>query len=326
MLTALVFCIAGLAALVFGADLVARAGGALAARLGVPPIIIGGTIVALGTSTPELAVGIDSAIQGNGALAVGNVAGANLINLLLLLGLSAVLRPIPLKLRTLKLELPATATVAVALVVMAADGRLSPADSAVLASAAVIYTAAVIWRSLGESRRSRLRPEGHHETAPDSLGQTRREAARGLVKLGLGIVVVLVAADWLIDGAVGLARIWGVSDAFIGVTVVAIGTTSPELATTLMSMIRNQRDIGLGNLLGSSFFNIALVLGASGLVSGGGIALSPELVRLDLPAMAIAVLVCTLAFLTGRRMSRLEGGGLVAAYLAFLAYVIARQG
>ena len=119
----------------------------------MPPIIIGGTIVALGTSTPELAVGIDSAIQGNGALAVGNVAGANLINLLLLLGLSAVLRPIPLKLRTLKLELPATATVAVALVVMAADGRLSPADSAVLASAAVIYTAAVIWRSLG-------RPQG----------------------------------------------------------------------------------------------------------------------------------------------------------------------
>lgn len=315
-------CLIGLVALIVGAELITRGGAALSARLGAPPIVIGLTVVALGTSTPELAVGIQSAAQGNGAVALGNVAGANIINLLLVLGLSAVLRPIPLRLDTIRVELPIAILAAFVLIGMALDGRLTPRDGSVLLAGAAAYTALVVWLALGEGRSAKL--QFHRRFTPAEAGD-RRALRQGVWELALviaGVAVILVGANWLVDGAVGLARLWRVSDSFIGVTIVALGTTSPELATNIVSILRKQRDIGLGTLLGSYAYNILLILGAAGLASRDGIPISRELLRLDLPVMAFAALATLPLFLTGGRLSRLEGGALVAGYGVFLTYLI----
>jgi cation:H+ antiporter len=208
------------------------------------------------------------------------------------------------------------------LIALAADSRLTTLDGALLLTAAVAYTVAIIWFALGEARSAKLQFAREFKPPIEDRRTVFRESVWNLALLSAGIAVILVGAGWFVDGAVGLARVWGVSDAFIGVTVVALGTTSPELATTIISMLKKQRDIGLGNLLGSCVYNILLILGAACLASGGGIALSLELLRLDLPVMALTVLVCVPVFLTGRRVSRLEGGTLVAGYAVFLGYLI----
>jgi cation:H+ antiporter len=140
-----------------------------------------------------------------------------------------------------------------------------------------------------------------------------------------GIVIVVVGADWLVDGAVGMARAFGVSDALIGLTVVAIGTSAPELVTTVVSTVRGERDIAIGNLLGSSIYNILLILGITALVPAHGLMLDSNLVRVDIPIMVVATLACVPIFITGRRVGRVEGGAMMVAYLAYLAFLLMTQ-
>ncbi|WP_207792136.1 calcium/sodium antiporter [Siccirubricoccus phaeus] len=314
-------CLAGLLALIAGAELVTRGGSALAARLNVPPILIGLTIVAVGTSMPELAVGIDAALQGNGALAVGNIAGTNTVNLLLILGLSALIRPLALHRRSLRLDLPTMVVAALALLLLAMDGRLSRADGAILIAMGVLYTGAILWTAGQESRA--VRTQFQKEYAPPENGRTDGQSAlHSGAALILGIAVIVVAADWFVDGAVALARLWGVSDAFIGLTVVAIGTSSPELVTTLVSTVRGEREIAIGNLLGSSVYNIVFILGATCVVPAGGLPVDPALMRVDIPVMALVALVCIPVFLSARRVSRTEGALFVGAYGVYLGYLL----
>lgn len=324
MLAPFALCLAGLAVLVLGAELVTRGGSALAARMRVPPIIIGLTVVAVGTSAPELAVGIDAAVQGNGALAVGNIAGTNTVNLLLILGLSAAIRPLALRMQTLKMDLPAMIVAALIFWSMALDMALSRAEGAILLLVGAVYTGMVIYLAQRESRAVR-RQFASAYAEPAEARRDTREMLASLAGLLGGIAIIVVAADWFVDGSVALARLWGVSDAFIGLTVVAIGTSSPELVTTIVSTLRNQRDIAVGNLLGSSIFNIVFILGATCLVPAGGLPVSPELIRVDIPVMVLVALVCAPVFLTGRRVTRLEGGAFVAAYCAYMTYLIAAR-
>lgn len=314
-------CLAGLAVLIVGAEFVTRGGSDLASRLGVPPILIGSTIVAIGTSAPELAVGIDAALQGNGALAVGNIAGTNTVNLLLILGLSALLHPLALHRRTLGLDLPVMVAAGLALLLLSLDGRLTRFDGAVLIAAGLAYTAAVLRTARRESRAVRMQCAPEY-AAPDAGGRARRDILRSLAALVLGIGVIVVAADWFVDGAVALARLWGVSDAFIGLTVVAIGTSSPELVTTVVSTLRKQRDIAIGNLLGSSVYNIVFILGAACLVAPEGLPVAPELLRVDIPVMALVALVCIPVFLSERRISRTEGALFIGAYALYLGSLL----
>lgn len=319
MLVASALCLAGLLVLVVGAELLTRSGTDLARRLGVPPIVIGLTIVAVGTSAPELAVGIEATIQGSGALAVGNIAGTNTVNLLLILGLSALLEPLRVHLRTLKLDLPAMNAAAVALLVMAWDGVLTRWDGLVLVIAGTAYT----WGVVVSARRERGLVRSQFAREFDGGTRPGREGTVYAVTVLLGgIVTVVVAADWLIDGATALARLWGVSDAFIGLTIVAIGTSAPELVTTLVSTLKNQRDIAIGNLLGSSVYNIVFILGATCLVPAEGVPVAPELIRIDIPVMMAATLACVPVFMTGRCVSRAEAAGFVAGYALYLGYLL----
>src|SRR5262245_29448976 len=216
--------LAGLAGLLVGADLLVRGGAALASHLGVRPIVIGLTVVALGTSLPELAVGIDAVRQESPGLAVGNIVGTNLVNILFILGLSALLRPIAFERRTLRFDLPAMTAACLALWLLALDGSLSWVDGAVLCLGGIAYTAGVVWTSRQESGSV-------HDDYASSARSGARDG-RGLLVRGVtlvaGIGLVLVGAELLVDGSIEVARSLEVSETIIGLTVIAIGTSAPE--------------------------------------------------------------------------------------------------
>lgn len=320
---AVAWCLAGLVALVAGSELLVRAGSRLAALVGIPPILIGLTVVAIGTSTPELAVGIEAALQGSGSLAMGNIAGTNTFNILFILGLSAMLAPLALEMRTIRFDLPVMTGAAVALLAISWDGVLTRMEGAALLGAALVYTAAIIYSAKRESRA--IKAEFAAEYAVPANG-AKRKVATNFAMLVIGIAVVVVGADWLVAGAVDLARMLGVSDAFIGLTVVAIGTSSPELVTTVVSTLRQERDIAVGNLIGSSVYNILFILGVTALVPSTGISVEPALIQVDLPVMTAAALVCVPVFLSGRRITRAEGALFVGAYAAYLLYLVVLRG
>lgn len=342
--------IAGLAALIVGAELVVRYGSLLARRLGVPPMLIGLTVVSIGTSAPELAVGIDAMRANAGSLAVGNIAGTNIVNLALILGLCAAIRPIMFERRTLVLDLPGMAVVAVLVYLFSLDGQLEFWEGVPLTACAVIYTVLLGWWTKREGRAPRpdaavllpavpeasllgtsLEESLPASAAPDGappaplaappVGRRNHSVWYSLL-LAFGIVVIVIGADWLVRGAVDLATVFGVSDAFIGLTIVAIGTSAPELVTALVSTIRGDRDIAVGNLIGSSVYNLTLILGVPVLVANGSGPIDTYLLHIDLPIMVGVCLLCIPLFLTGKRLSRLEGALLVTGYAVYLTYLI----
>lgn len=317
---ATLWVIGGLIALVIGAELIVRGGARLAARLGIAPIIIGLTIVSVGTSTPELAVGIESALRGNGSIAVGNIAGTNTVNLLLIFGMSALLRPLALHLQTVRFDLPVMAVVATWLLYMSWDGQLTRGEGIAMIVAAVLYTLAVLYLARSETRAAKAEFAQEY-AAPADVAWLARTELSVLALLG-GIIIVVVGSDWLVDGAVLLARDLQISDAVIGLTVIAIGTSSPELVTTILGTIRGDRDIAIGNLLGSSIYNILVILGITCVVPTTPLQVEPDLVRIDIPVMALATLACVPVFLTGRKVSRIEGGCFVGCYVAYLLYLV----
>ncbi len=330
---AVLWLIAGLIALIAGAELVVRYGSLLAARMGVPPMIIGLTIVSIGTSAPELAVGVDAMHRNAGSLALGNIAGTNIVNIMLILGLSAAVRAIPFGRRTLVLDLPGMAIAAVLVLIFCLDGELQLWEGIPLVAGAVIYTVLLgLWTRRENGRPVEVPGVGLVGAAeiieqPDLPARPNRWSA-GWYTLVLiaGIVVIVVGADWLVSGAVSLAREVGVSDAFIGLTIVAIGTSAPELMTTIVSTVRGDREIAIGNLIGSSVFNLTLILGVPVLVANGSGPIDAHLLHIDLPIMVAVSLLCVPLFLTGKRLSRWEGAALVLGYIVYLTYVITVRG
>jgi cation:H+ antiporter len=318
---ALVF-VAGLTVLVFGAELLLRGATRIAAMLGIKPILIGLTVVSVGTSAPELAVGITAVFEGKGGLAVGNIAGTNIFNILFILGLSAAIRPLPLQLQTLRLDVPVMIAAAIALFLMALDGVLSRTEGLVLVAAAIAYTAALILLSRRES--SEMKQEFAEEFSRQALG-TGRGAAWGLwntLLLVAGMALTVFGADLMVGGAANLARMVGVSDAVIGLTIVAIGTSAPELATTIVATLKDDRDVAIGNLIGSSISNILVILGLTCVVAPNGVDVSPDVLRIDLPLAAAVAIVCWPVFRSDRMVSRREGIVFVTLYVAYLTTLV----
>jgi cation:H+ antiporter len=311
--------VAGLAGLLVGAELPVRGGAALASHLGVRPIVIGLTVVALGTSLPELAVGIDAVRQDSPGLAVGNIVGANLVMILLILGLSALIRPIAFERRTLRFDLPAMAAASLVLLLLALDGSLTRVEGVILGLGGAAYTAGIIWTSRRESAPVHADYAAHSER---TVARGRRGLRLRALMMVAGIGLLLLGAEFLVDGSVEIARSLEVSEATIGLTVVALGTCSPELVTTLTSTVRGDRDIAVGNLLGSSVYNVAVVLGITVLTAPAEVQIPDGVVAADLLVLAVVALITVPVLLTGQRISRLEGGAFAAAYLSYLVWLI----
>lgn len=312
----------GLVVVIFGAEILVRSATRIATMLGISPIVIGLTIVSVGTSTPELAVGIAAVAEGNGALAVGNIAGTNTVNILLILGLSAAIRALPIRMQSIKLDVPAMIGSSVALILMSLDGVLTQTEGGVLLLAAILYTALLVRESRRESAAMKREFRQEFGPKPGAAGSERVRFASHAVLLATGIALTVVGADLLVAGAVNLARTYGLSDAFIGLTIVAIGTSAPELATTLVSTIKNDRDVAIGNLIGSSVYNILVILGLTMLTAPRGVEVQSDLLWIDLPLAAIAAAACLPVFRSGGKVSRKEGAVFVAAYLVYLTVLV----
>jgi cation:H+ antiporter len=315
--------LAGLVIIIIGAELVLRGASRFAALIGLKPIIIGLTIVSIGTSMPELAVGITAVSEGRSALAVGNIAGTNIVNILLILGLSAAIRRLPLELMSIKLDVPVMIASAVVLMIMAWNGELSRLEGYILFAGAIVYTVALIRLSKRES--SEIRTEYEEEYGKDVLFKKKPGASLAVLNIAIlivGIGLTILGAEWLVAGAVVIAETFGVSDAVIGLTIIAIGTSAPELVTTIVATIKDDREVAIGNLIGSSICNILVILGITCIVAPNGVDVSNEILWFDLPLAAGVAIVCYPVFRSDKMVSRTEGIVFVSLYVVYLTTLL----
>jgi cation:H+ antiporter len=311
----------GIVLLVFGAEWLVRGSSRLAVVVGISPLVIGLTVVAFGTSAPELAVSVRAAWSGNPDIALGNVVGSNICNVLLLLGLSALIAPLVVAQQLIRLDVPIMIGVSALLYGLAFDGRIDRWDGLLLFGGILAYTAFAVIKGRQEQQ---VAVTSEYDQA---FGVTPRPSGTAvvlhnlaLIVLGLGMLVF--GAHWLVDGAVAAAHWLGVSELIIGLSIVAVGTSLPEIATSIIATLRGERDIAVGNVVGSNLFNILAVLGLSSVVSPSGVAVAPEALRFDLPVMIGAAIACLPIFFTGNRIARWEGALFFAYYLAYLTYLI----
>jgi len=302
--------LAGLVALYFGAEWLVRGGASLAVRLGVTPLLVGLTVVAYGTSTPELIVSSTAAAQGQGAIAIGNVVGSNIFNIGVILGLTALLAPMRVQLQLLKFDTPVMVGVALLFLLFFRDGSIQRWESLVFLSGIVLYT--VVNVRLARRQVSADVRQEFDDSVPKPTGSPWTDA--GLIVAGLATLVL--GSRLFVTGAVDLARLFSISDAVIGLTIVAAGTSLPELASSLMAAWRKQPDIAIGNVVGSNIYNILAILGVSGMiaspVNGQGVSLTDTVVMIG---FSVVLLVISW---TGFTLRRWEGALLLALYGGYL--------
>ena len=303
--------IAGLVLLVGGAEALVRGSSGLAARAGLSQLVIGLTVVAFGTSSPEMAVSLSAAVKGNSDLALGNVVGSNIFNVLFILGLCAAVTPLAVSRQLIRLDVPIMVGVSLLALLFGWDGRISRPEGVFLVMGLILYVAVLL--RLG---RQAGPAEGFPPRArPDPVGLQVVLVLSGLALLGLG-------SRWLVSGAVSIARGFGLSELIIGLTIVAAGTSLPEVASSVMATLRGQRDIAVGNVVGSNIFNILGVLGLSAVIAPAGIRVVKPALTFDLPIMSAVAFACLPIFFTGHRIARWEGWLFLFYYVAYTAFLV----
>jgi cation:H+ antiporter len=306
----LVLFVLGLLVLVVGAELLVRGASRLAVAAGVSPLVVGLTVVAFGTGSPELAVSVGASLGGRADLALGNVVGSNIFNVLFILGLSALITPLVVARQLVRLDVPLMIAVSVAVWLLALDGRVARLEGGLLFAALVLYTIWSIQQARRESAASAVAPVGR-----------RGSPAVDVVTIVVALGLLVLGAGWLVDGAGSLARALGVSELVIGLTIVAAGTSLPEVATSLVAGIRGERDIAVGNVVGSNIFNLLGVLGLAAAVGPAGVRVSTAALGFDVPVMTAVAVGCLPIFFTGHRISRWEGALFLGYYVAYVLYL-----
>jgi cation:H+ antiporter len=369
--TILVMLVIGLALLVAGGELLVRGASSVAAAFGISPLVIGLTVVAFGTSSPEMAVSIQAGLAGNPDIAVGNVVGSNIFNVLFILGACALILPLLVSRQLVRREVPIMIGISFLLLLLALDGSIGLLDGVLLFAGIVGYTA---W-SVIESRKETAAAKGGEESVTvDTIaaksplwlggavvvlalavagyflgwfnvvvvgflavgaalfiagslfgkgGTTRGgDIAHqvGFIAAGLGTLVL--GAGYLIDSSTAIARSLGVSDLIIGLTIVAAGTSLPEVATSIIATVRKERDIAIGNVVGSNIFNILGILGLSAIVTPGGLNVNPLMLSFDMPIMIAVAVACLPIFFTGFTIARWEGVLFLGSYVSYTAFLI----
>lgn len=302
----------GLLLLILGAELLVRAAMRLAASLGVRPLLIGLTVVAFGSSAPQLAVSVQAAAAENADIAVGSVIGGNIFNTLVTLGLSALIIPLRVSRQLIRLDIPLMILASLLVFALAFNEELGRLDGLVMLGTFALYLGLLL-------RQSR---HHHHAAQPPTATHRSTPWLSSLAWMGLGLALLVVAGHLLLDAAVDVATELGLSERIIGLTVVAVGTSLPQLATSLIAAVRGQRDIAVGNVIGGNLFNLLGVLGLTALLAPTPLSVSPNALAFDLPVMLGVAMLCWPVFYSGYRITRAEGLLFLGLYLAYGLHVV----
>ncbi|NJN40117.1 MAG: calcium/sodium antiporter [Gammaproteobacteria bacterium] len=311
----------GILFLVGGADWLVRGASRLAATFGISPVIIGLTFVAYGTSAPELTVSVMASLRGQPDIAVANVVGSNVLNILLILGITTVISPLVVAQRFVRREVPVLIGVSAMFYAVASNGVISPVEGGVLLAGMAAYTIAAL-------RSSRREPAEVSEEYAREFGDAAKPGAKrygSFVAAGAcasGLILLVLGARWLVTAATTIATAIGMSEAVIGLTVIALGTSLPEVATSVLAALRRERDIAVGNVVGSNIFNLLGIGGFSALLSSDGLSVAPSIVAFDIPVMIAVAIACLPILFTGHRIDRWEGFLLLGYYVAYTAYLV----
>ena len=311
--------VAGLVLLVIGAEFLVKGASRVAAILQIPPLIIGLTIVAYGTSAPEMSVSIMSSFSEQSAdIAIGNVVGSNICNILLVLGLSSVVAPLTVTKQIIRSDVPIMIGVSLLLFMFVIDGQLSRVDSIILFIGGILYTLSLIY----QSNKQGAEEDEFAEEYSFSGEVTPVVWLKNIVFIVGGSGLLILGSQWLVNSAVAIAESFGVSKLLIGLTIIALGTSLPELATSVVASFRGERDIAVGNVLGSNIFNILAVLGIAGIVAPNGINVNPAVINFNAPVAIAVACACFPIFYSGKQIDRWEGLLFLFYYLAYNGYLI----
>ncbi len=314
------YIVVGLVLLIWGADRFVHGAASAARNYGIAPLLIGLTIVAFATSAPEILVAVVAALQGEPDLAIGNAIGSNIVNIGLVLGITAIVRPIPLESDTLRREMPALLAVSLLTVSLFLDTFLSRIDGVVMLTGLVIV---MLWLGGLGIRSAENDPIKMDYEAEIPVDVSTKAA---VIWLLIGLGALLVGAGWLVDGSIGIAQKLGISEIVIGVTIIAFGTSVPELAVSLVSALKGEYGLAIGNIVGSNIFNLLAVIGVAAAIQPA--TLAPTVLSLHIFVMVAFTLVLfamTHDYDGKAKLTRLEGGALLVAYLAYQSYVIAQN-
>lgn len=310
--------LAGLTLLIVGGDMLVRGASALAVLSRISPLVIGLTVVAFGTSAPELAVSLLAVLAGSGDLAVGNLVGSNIANVLLVLGLSALIAPLAISSQIIRFDVPLVIGASILLLLIGLKGVIGMWDGILLSSLLVAY---ILW-SIRKGRAESTEVKASFSEEPAFSEQPRRPAPFQILLVLAGLILLGIGGHWLVQGAVGIARTLGVEELVIGLTVIAVGTSLPELVTSVLAVARGERELAVGNVVGSNLFNILGVLGITSILAPEGVPVSPAALALDIPIMIATAVACLPIFFTEHRIARWEGGLFFFYYLAYLTYLV----
>lgn len=299
-----------------------RGASQLARTLGISPLLIGLTVVAFGTSSPELVVSVRSTLISDaaGEIALGNIVGSNIINVLFILGLSAAITPLAISQKLVRLDVPIMIGCSTLALILAIDRHFTRFDGVVLFTLLIVYILYSFFQSRNEDSAAKSATEFDKEFSKKSTGP--QSILLNSVFVIIGVFALVIGANWLVRGAVALAHSYQLSELVIGLTIVALGTSLPEVATSVMASIKGERDIAVGNIVGSNIFNILSVLGLTALVDPNGIHVSLQALRFDMPFMVAVAVACLPIFFTGYEISRWEGILFLIYYVAYTGYLI----
>lgn len=315
---AILLFVAGLVLLIAGAEALVRGASSLAAMLGISPLVIGLTVVAFGTSSPELAVSFNAALSDQASIAVGNVVGSNIFNVLFILGLSALVVPLTVAQQLVRLDVPLMIGLSVLVLLFSLDEHVSRTEGLLLVAGLIVYLCFLIY----QSRRERAEGRGGYTTESGQEERVRHSAFWNVVLVLGGLALLVLGSRWLVDSAVSFAQYMGVSELVVGLTIVAAGTSLPEVVTSTIAAVRGECDIAVGNVVGSNIFNIMGALGLASLAAPAGIDVSSSVVSFDIPVMIVVAFACLPIFFTGGVISRLEGVLFLGYYVAYTLYLV----
>ncbi|MGA0734696.1 MAG: calcium/sodium antiporter [Steroidobacteraceae bacterium] len=317
----LLLFLGGLIALVLGAESLVRGASKLALSFGISPLVVGLTVVAFGTSAPETTVSVSAVLSGQTDIAVGNVVGSNILNVLFILGLAALIVPLRVDAQVIRQEVPMMMAASALLFVFVLDQQVSLFESAMLFTLLIAYTVFLIVQSRRQSAMVQAEYASEIKPAAEAAWDSKLPVQAALVVVGLALLIL--GSRWLVTAATGFARELGISELVIGLTVVAAGTSLPEVAASVSAALKGERDIAVGNVIGSNLFNILGCVGAAGIASGfSGLAIVPSVVSFDIWVMLAAAFACLPIFVSGREIERWEGGLFLLYYLAYVAYLV----